>query len=188
MTESLKEEAMKDGGDVEKGGGVPQKDLDVFVATDPSTGLTTEQVEAARAIYGVNEIPVPEIPLYMLFLHQYTGFLPGLIEVAAIVALAVEDFIDFGIIVAILLLNGCLGFREEYNAKKALEEISNSIESAITVRRNGETESISIKELVPGDIILLVGGTISPADVKWISGDIMQIDTAALTGEPLPRK
>jgi H+-transporting ATPase len=41
---------------------------------------------------------------------------------------------------------------------------------------------------VPGDIILLVGGTIVPADTKWVKGDRMQIDTAAMTGEPLPRK
>lgn len=46
---------------------------------------------------------------------------------------------------------------------------------------------VNVKELVPGDIILLVGGTMVPADTKWIKGDIMQIDTAALTGEPIPR-
>jgi H+-transporting ATPase len=35
---------------------------------------------------------------------------------------------------------------------------------------------------------MLVGGNMIPADVKWIRGDIMSIDTAALTGEPMPRK
>ena len=44
-----------------------------------------------------------------------------------------------------------------------------------------------MKELVPGDIILLVGGVKVPADVRWLKGDKMKIDTAALTGEPLPR-
>ena len=42
--------------------------------------------------------------------------------------------------------------------------------------------------LVPGDIILLVGGCAVPADVEWLDGDVLSIDTAALTGEPLPRK
>jgi H+-transporting ATPase len=42
--------------------------------------------------------------------------------------------------------------------------------------------------LVPGDIVLLVGGCAIPADVEWIEGDVLSIDTAALTGEPLPRK
>jgi H+-transporting ATPase len=42
--------------------------------------------------------------------------------------------------------------------------------------------------LVPGDIVLLVGGCALPADVEWLEGDVLSIDTAALTGEPLPRK
>jgi H+-transporting ATPase len=124
----------------------------------------------------------------MIFVRQFTGFLPILIELAAIISLAVQDWTDFGIIVAILLINACLGFREEYHAKKSLDELSNSLESEIAVRRDGQTKSIPTKDLVPGDIVLLVGGTVVPADVKFIKGDIMQIDTAALTGEPLPRK
>jgi H+-transporting ATPase len=95
MTEPKNEEA-PDGADIEKGkvagGGTPEEEA-TFVPTDPAVGLTTEQVEAARAVYGVNEIPVPSTPLYMLFLHQFTGFLPFLIELAAIVSLAVQDWV-----------------------------------------------------------------------------------------------
>jgi H+-transporting ATPase len=69
-----------------------------------------------------------------------------------------------------------------------LDELSNSLESEIAVRRSGETKVIPTKELVPGDICLLVGGTVVPADIKFVKGDTMSIDTAALTGEPLPRK
>lgn len=83
---------------------------------------------------------------------------------------------------------GCLGFREEYHAKKSLDELSNTLESEIAVRREGETKAVTTKELVPGDVCLLVGGTVVPADIKYIKGDTMSIDTAALTGEPLPRK
>ena len=35
---------------------------------------------------------------------------------------------------------------------------------------------------------MLVGGCALPADVEWLEGDVLSIDTAALTGEPLPRK
>jgi H+-transporting ATPase len=123
----------------------------------------------------------------MLFLHQFTGFLPFLIELAAIVALAVQDYIDFAIIAVILLVNGLLGFKEEYHAKKSLEEVSNSIESEIQVRRNGATVGLPTRDLVPGDVIFMVGGTLVPADTKWLSGDKVQIDTAAMTGESIPR-
>ena len=88
-----------------------------------------------------------------------------------------------------LLVNGCLGFREEYHAKKSLDKLANSIEATITVLRDGgKAIEIPTTELVPGDIAFLVGGTIIPADIKWLRGDEMSIDTAALTGEPIPRK
>ena len=114
--------------------------------------------------------------------------MPFLIELAAIISLAVQDYVDFAIVCAMLLVNGCLGFREEYHAKKSLDELANTIESVITVIRNGEAVELKTTELVPGDICFLVGGTVVPADVKWLKGDVMSIDTAALTGEPIPRK
>lgn len=87
------------------------------------------------------------------------GFLPFIIELAAIVSIAVQDYQDFGIICAMLVINACLGFHEEYKAKKSLDELSNQLESEVAVRRNGETLQLNVKELVPGDVILLVGGT-----------------------------
>jgi len=167
---------------------LPSDGAKAFVSTDVSTGLTSEQVQKALEEHGPNEIPVPESPIYMMFIRQFVGFLPFLIELAALISLAVQDYIDFAIIAGILIINGLLGFREEYHAKKSLDEVSKSLESEIVVRRNSETKTMPVKELVPGDIILLVGGTIVPADTKWLSGDKMQIDTAPLTGEPLPRK
>ena len=156
--------------------------------TDPVRGLTSAQVEKSRELNGNNEIPKHFTPTYMLFLRQFVGFLPILIEVAAILSLALKDWPDFGIIAAMLLINGLLGFREEYHAKMALEELSSSLESEVAVVRDGTSKTMAVSELVSGDIILLVGGNMVPADVKWLRGDSMSLDTAALTGEPIPRK
>ena len=78
---------------------------------------------------------------------------------AALISLGVGDYQDFGIIVAMLLVNATLGFRESYHAKKSLDELSEQLESEVAVRREGETLQLNVKELVPGDVILLVGGT-----------------------------
>lgn len=123
-----------------------------------------------------------------MFFKQFTGFLPLLILLAAIVSIAVQDYPDFGIIMAMLVINACLGFHEEHKAKKSLDELSHQLESEVAVRRNGETLQLNVKELVPGDVVLLVGGTIVPADTQWIKGDKVSVDTAPLTGEPIPRK
>lgn len=155
---------------------------------DPLYGLTTSQVAQSLAEFGKNEIPIVQTPLYLLFVRQFIGFLPLLIEVAALISLGIGDYADFGIILGMLFVNAFLGFREEYHAKKSLDELSQQLESKIAVRRNGETETVTVTELVPGDVVLLVGGQIVPADVQYMRGDIMNVDTAALTGEPIPRK
>lgn len=84
---------------------------------------------------------------------------PLLIELAGIISLVVRDWPDFGIICAMLLVNAFLGFHEEHKAKKSLDELSKELESEVAVRREGETTQLNVKELVPGDVILLVGGT-----------------------------
>jgi len=173
---------------MEGGGKQEETTVQEQPSTDATKGLTSEQVAEALAKFGPNEIPAHSTPLYMIFVMQFAGFLPFLIEVAALVSLAVQDYTDFGIIAGILLINGALGFREEYHAKKSLDEVSQSLEAEIMVVRDGNTERISVKDIVPGDLVFLTGGVIVPADVLWLRGDTLQLDTAALTGEPLPRK
>mmetsp|Transcript_67513 Transcript_67513/g.75633 ORF Transcript_67513/g.75633 Transcript_67513/m.75633 type:complete len:970 (+) Transcript_67513:119-3028(+) len=156
--------------------------------TNVDTGLTASEVTQHREEWGWNEIPTPSTPVYILFLRQFTGFLSIIIMLAALVAIIVVDYPDFIVIASMLIINAGLGFHEDYKCKKSLDELSASLESEIAIRREGKTEALPTKECVPGDIILLVGGTIIPADVKWMKGDKMSIDTAALTGEPIPRK
>lgn len=62
------------------------------------------------------------------------------------------------------------------------------MEQKIATLRDGRAENLLTRLLVPGDVVLLIGGCAVPADVEWLEGDILQVDTAALTGEPLPRK
>ena len=62
------------------------------------------------------------------------------------------------------------------------------MEKRIPTLRDGRAEQLLTRLLVPGDVILMMGGAEVPADVDWLEGDILSIDTAALTGEPLPRK
>jgi H+-transporting ATPase len=73
-------------------------------------------------------------------------------------------------------------------AAAALAELTNKMEKRIATLRDGKAEHILTRLLVPGDVVLLMGGTEVPADIEWIEGDVLEIDTAALTGESLPRK
>ena len=57
-------------------------------------GLTDRQVEAAREQWGSNTIPTPVVPTYLVFVRQFTGFLPLLIAAAALISLAVQGMSD----------------------------------------------------------------------------------------------
>ena len=93
-----------------------------------------------------------------------------MLELAAILAIAVQDYIDFAIIAAILICNGYLGFHEELKAKASLDELTNKMEQKIAVLRDGVAEHMLTRLLVPGDVVLMVGGCATPADVEWIEG------------------
>ena len=71
---------------------------------DPSdkSGLTSEQVETLYSKYGYNELPVIEIPLWFVFIQQFTGTMPYMLELAVIISAAVQDWTDFGIILGMV--------------------------------------------------------------------------------------
>ena len=83
-------------------------------------GLSSEEAEKLYQEVGFNELEHIEISPIKLFFLQFTGLMPYILEIACVLALAVEDYIDFAIIFIILLSNGTLGYTEEMKAKKSL--------------------------------------------------------------------
>eukprot|EP01032_Pedospumella_encystans_P012369 gene12369-14317_t len=151
-------------------------------------GLTTDQAEELYKQWGYNELPEVTVSLWWVLFVQFTGTMPYMLELAAIIAIAVQDYTDFAIILAMLLANGFLGFHEQLKAAESLAELTNKMEQKIPVLRDGKAEQLLTRLLVPGDVVLLMGGVQVPADIEWMEGDVLSVDTAALTGEPLPRK
>merc|ERR1740121_3026891 len=87
-----------------------------------------------------------------------------------------------------LVVNALIGFREEHKAKQSLDALKSQMTATVPTKRDGSMVILPVAELVPGDIFFLRGGNVVPADAEWLEGDPMLVDTAALTGEPIPRK
>lgn len=120
-------------------------------------------------------------------------------EAAAIIAIALLDYADFALIVALLLTNATISYVEESNADKAIKALTSALAPKAKVLRDGQVSTIEAANLVPGDIVIIRLGDIVPADVKVLrEGDgeqhgeehetPLQCDQAALTGESLPVK
>ena len=149
-------------------------------------GLSSVEAAAKLARFGRNEVPVETPSRLSVFLRQFSGTMPAMLVLACVLSAAVKDWEDFGIIAAMLLLNATIGFYEESKAMAALDALQAKLRCEVSALRDGRPVSVDVAELVPGDVVALRGGQAVPADALWIGGDVIKLDTAALTGEPIP--
>jgi Ca2+-transporting ATPase len=103
--------------------------------------------------------------------------------VAGLLSFAIGERGDAVVILAVLALNGGLGFLQEHRAERALAALRRLEAEHATVRRDGRRQVVEAATLVPGDVILLEAGERVPADVRLVSASSLQTVEAALTGE-----
>ena len=107
-------------------------------------------------------------------------------EAAAILAAGLQDWVDFGVICALLLLNACVGFIQEYQAGSIVEELKKSLALKATVLRDGTLIEVEASDVVPGDILQVEEGVIVPADGRIVTENaFVQVDQSSITGESL---
>jgi P-type Mg2+ transporter len=90
------------------------------------------------------------------------------------------------VIFTMVLLGIVLRFFQELRADKAAEKLKAMVTTTTAVVRNGREQEIPLKLLVPGDIINLAAGDLTPADVRVLAAKDLHLNQAALTGEALP--
>jgi H+-transporting ATPase len=149
-------------------------------------GLSQAEVQSRLAQYGYNELAEKKTNPILKFLSYFWGPIPGMIALAAILSALLQHWEDVGVIVALLLMNGIVGFREEYQAGNAIEALKAKLALKARAKRDGAWSTIPARELVPGDLVRLRIGEIVPADARLLEGDPVEVDQSALTGESLP--
>ncbi|MGB3199847.1 MAG: cation-transporting P-type ATPase [Nodosilinea sp.] len=164
----------------------PQEVLDAF-GVDAAQGLNSRQVDRQREKYGWNRLEeAKQRGAGAIFVDQFKSPIIGLLAVAAVLAFAFQEWIE-GIAVAIAIaLNALIGFTTELRAVKSMESLQQLSQTQAKVRREGQVKQVAADQLVPGDIVVLEGGDIVPADLRLISASNLQADESALTGESLP--
>lgn len=147
-------------------------------------GLSEAEARARLAATGPNRFQaIRPVPLAAILLRQFTGTLILLLVVAAGISFATGDRLDALAILAVLLLNGLLGFVTEWRARRAMEGLLALDVGRARVRRDGHEEEVPADTLVPGDVILVEAGQTVPADARLISASGLAVLEAPLTGE-----
>lgn len=163
-------------------------DLDtVYAALGCSAdGLTS--AEAARRItaYGRNELEEKKVSNLRRFLRFLWGPIAWMIEAAALLSLLMGHWADLAIILVLLLYNAVSGFWQERKASDALAALKAGLAPKANALRDGAFSTIDAGAVVPGDVLRIKLGEVVPADVRFIAGEYVSVDQAALTGESLP--
>ncbi len=150
-------------------------------------GLTEEEVERRRERFGPNELHEVEQRRWLeVLISQFTGVIVLLLAVAAVAAFVMGDVIEGTAVLAVLVINGAIGFVTEMRAIRSMESLQEMTEIETRVRRAGDDQEIPAEDLVPGDIVILDAGDIVPADLRVIDPSRLQVDESALTGESVP--
>ncbi len=151
------------------------------------TGLTSKEALEKLGSFGKNEIIAKRTNSpFFLFLSQFPSVINGILATAGVFSFLIHDLADSLFIFTILLLNGLLGFLQEYRAEKSLEKLKHFTTAFCRVIRDGKDVQIETALIVPGDTIVLSEGDRIAADGKLISTHHIEIDEAILTGESIP--
>ncbi len=149
-------------------------------------GLSQSEVKRRLQVYGYNEIKEKEVPTWLKLLKRFWGPIPWLIETAALLSAILGKWLDFSVIISLLLINAIIDFVQEFKAESAIKALKQKLQVNAKVLRDGKVVEVPIRELVPGDIVIVRLGDIVPADIKLFNGDYLLVDQSALTGESLP--
>ena len=168
-----------------------------------SNGLTTQEAECRRQIYGPNKLKEAEKATWLQrFMAQLKDPMLIILMIAAVVSAAttvlsyvqnpghtgelIEGLVEVGIIVVVVLLNAILGVVQESKAEAAIEALQTMTAATCKVIRDGKQVILHSDELVPGDVVVLEAGDAVPADGRIIENASLKIEEAALTGESVP--
>ncbi|KAK9900179.1 plasma-membrane proton-e [Cystobasidium minutum MCA 4210] len=139
-----------------------------WLETDIQQGLTDAQVEERRKIMGWNELESSKENLFLKFFTFFQGPILYTMELAVILAAGLRDWIDFGVIIAILLLNAFVGWYQEKQAGDVVAKLKADIALKAHVVRNGQEKEIPARDVVPGDIVIIEDGDTIPADGRVV--------------------
>ncbi|OGT73220.1 MAG: ATPase [Gammaproteobacteria bacterium RIFCSPLOWO2_02_FULL_57_10] len=150
-------------------------------------GLTATAAAERLTRHGLNRLPEANpTPAWQRFLRQFRSLFIYVLMASAVVSVALGHHVDAGVILAVILINGIIGFVQEGKAEAALRAILSMTTTHCLVLRDGQVQSMDSTLLVPGDVVMLQAGDRVPADLRLLQSKELRCDESALTGESKP--
>ncbi|GAB9477197.1 hypothetical protein Gpo141_00014259, partial [Globisporangium polare] len=155
-----------------------------MLKSDVDHGLNSSDHDARVLKYGLNVLEEePKTPIAIIFLLQFYNLIISMLLFAAVASLVLKEYVEGIAILFIVFLNATIATIQENSASNALEALSNLSSPQSTVVRDGVQQVVDSKNLVPGDIVLLITGDVVPADIRLLHSSDLKVNEMLLTGE-----
>jgi Ca2+-transporting ATPase len=162
---------------------------EVFDALDASpNGLTTEEAKTRLKKYGFNTLVEKKNRRFTYKLLSHFKDLFGVLLLFASVLSAISGLWQLSLIIlGVVLLNIFLSLFQESRAEKAMQTLKHWMPEYAKVVRDGELQKVLVREIVPGDVVVLEAGDRVPADARLIAAFDLWTNNVPLTGESEPQ-
>ncbi len=150
-------------------------------------GLTAASAATKLAQYGANSVGEEQQTNGLhLLLRQFESPLVLILIFAAVISLALQQWVDASIILVIVLGSAALSFTQEYRASAAVDGLKRRLALTCRVLRGGAETVVPVDHIVPGDVVVLSAGNLIPADGLVIATEDFLVAQSAMTGESFP--
>jgi len=150
-------------------------------------GLSSAEAKQRLDTFGPNTLQAKEqVTPLRLFLDQFRSPLVLILVFAGVLSAALGEWVDAGIVLAMVLISAFLGFIQEYNASTAMKKLRARVTIKANLVRDGQPQPVPAEEVVPGDEVLLSAGSLVPADGVVLEARDFFVNQAVLTGETFP--
>lgn len=150
-------------------------------------GLSSEEARERLLEHGMNTIKeTKETSSFVLLLSQFNNPIILILLFATALSVYVGEVTDALIIFTIVVVSGFLSFWQQRGANNAVKKLLELVQIKAAVLRDQKEIEIDIREVVPGDIVILNAGDAVPGDCLIIESVSLFADESALTGETYP--
>jgi Mg2+-importing ATPase len=172
-------------------------------------GLSDAQAAEVRARVGLNQIEQEKpLPWWLHLWHCYKTPFDLLLTLLAAISYATEDMKATIVIGTMVVLSVMIRFWQESKSNRAADKLKAMVSNTATVIRHDLAEDamadarsffgvqlhpkdphkieLPIKQLVPGDLVVLSAGDMIPGDCRVLTAKDLFVSQAAMTGESLP--
>jgi ATPase, P-type (transporting), HAD superfamily, subfamily IC len=152
-----------------------------------SRGLSSDEARKRLEVHGRNVLKSAKRHGWLkILLSQFTDLMIIILIASSIISFFMGENSEGIAILAIIILNGLLGFFQELRTEKALEALMSLAAPHARVVRDGAVRDIPAEEVVPGDLVVLEAGNRVPADSVLVECNKLYADESMLTGESVP--